>query len=173
MRKSFYSHFFTLSILVAFVCSFNTYAQDYSDNFDAYNFGVQLACQTTEWTTWGGAPCTTEDPYVTRLQQYSGANSVVIVPVNDLVREHGGITTGKWYISFMAKMLPGKGGYFNTLSDFAGAASEWAFQVNFNADGTGSLDAGGASAATFVFPHDVWFQARILLYLQYCTDGLR
>jgi hypothetical protein len=52
----------------------------------------------------------------------------------------------------------GKDGYFNTLADFAGAASVWASQAYFNVGGTGTLDAGGVSAATFNYPNNRWFQ---------------
>jgi hypothetical protein len=78
--------------------------------------------------------------------------------VNDFVKPLNDLTTGKWEMRFQMYIPTGKGGYFNTLADFAGASSVWASQAYFNVGGTGTLDAGGQSAATFSYPNDTWFQ---------------
>jgi len=158
MKKTFLCQILFITIIVALVNSFNTYAQDFTDNFEAYNVGEPLACQNEEWTTWSSAPCGPEDPLISDTYAYMSTKSCVIVPVNDLVRVHRGITTGKWYMAFMAYIPEGRGGYFNTLADFAGSSSIWAMQTYFNDNGTGSLDGGGASAATFTYPQGEWFQ---------------
>jgi len=140
------------------------------DDFESYVAGQQVACQNpTEWTTWSNNPCGDDDALVSNNYAFSGSNSALIDWVApryvDLVKPLGGITSGKWYLDFMAYIPTGKFGYFNTLADFAGATSIWAFQAYFDAGGTGTLDAGAASAATFTFPHDTWFPVSCVIDL--------
>ena len=68
----------------------------FTDNFDSYTAGQQLACQNpTDWTTWISNPCDSiEDANVSNLYSYSSPNSVVIVPNNDLVKTFGSKTSG-------------------------------------------------------------------------------
>jgi len=134
----------------------------YFENFETFVAGQQLACQDpTNWTTWSNAPCGNEDALISTNYAFSGTKSALIDWVApryvDLVKPLGGKTTGTWYVDFMAYIPTGKYGYYNILADFAGASSLWAFQAYFNAGGTGTIDAGGASAATFTYPHDAWF----------------
>jgi len=79
--------------------------------------GQQLACQNPlDWDTWSNAPCGGEDPFVSNNFAYSGSNSVVIAPNNDLIKHHGQLTSGRWYISFQMYIPAGKAGYFNSMS---------------------------------------------------------
>jgi hypothetical protein len=149
----------TLSIIFSFSVLAIAQAVVFSDNFEAYIAGQQVACQNpTDWTTWSNAPCGTEDAYVSTNHAFSGTKSFVVVMVNDFVKPLNDLTSGKWEMRFQMYIPTGKGGYFNTLADFAGASSVWASQAYFNVDGTGTLDAGAVSAATFNYPHDTWFQ---------------
>ena len=137
-------------------------AQTYFTDFESFIAGQQVACQDpVNWTTWSNAPCGNEDALVSTNYAYSGTKSALIDAVAprlvDLVKPFGGLTTGTWYVDFMAYIPATKFGYYNILADFAGGASQWAFQAYFNAGGTGTIDAGGAGAATFTFPHDAWF----------------
>jgi len=149
----------TLSIIFSFSVLAIAQAVVFSDDFEGYIVGQQVACQNpTDWTTWSNAPCGPEDANVSTNFAYSGTKSFVIVMVDDFVKPLNDITSGKWEMRFQMYIPTGKGGYFNTLADFAGANSVWASQAYFNVDGTGTLDAGGVSAATFNYPHDTWFQ---------------
>jgi len=136
----------------------NTYFED----FETFVAGQQVACQDpVNWTTWSNAPCGNEDALVSTNYAFSGTKSALIDAVAprlvDLVKPFGGQTAGTWYVDFMAYIPATKFGYYNILADFAGGASQWAFQAYFNAGGTGTIDAGGAGAATFTFPNDAWF----------------
>ena len=145
----------------------------YFTDFESFVSGQQVACQdpwpTGNWTTWSKLPCGNEDALVSSNYAFSGSNSALIDAVSprvvDLVKPHGGITAGTWYLDFMAYIPSGKFGYFNTLSNWEDLVYEWAFQAYFNAGGTGTLDAGGASAATFTFPHDTWFRVSAVIDL--------
>jgi len=135
----------------------------YFEDFEGFIAGQQVACQDPiNWTTWSNIPCGNDDALVSTNYAFSGSNSALIDVVSpravDLVKPLGDLTAGTWYMSFMAYIPTGKFGYFNTLATFAPPTYVWAMQAYLNAGGTGTLDAGGVSAATFIFPHDTWFQ---------------
>jgi hypothetical protein len=171
MEVSMYKKILTL--LFVFSWCFTLSAQVFFDNFESYVAGQQLACQnpwpTGDWSTWTQQPCGNDDALVSANYAFSGANSVLIDAVApravDVVKPHGGITTGTWYLDFMAYIPSGKFGYFNTLTNWENLVYEWAFQAYFNAGGTGTLDAGAASAAIFTFPHDTWFPVSAVIDL--------
>ena len=154
MRKVY---LFTV-IAAVFVLS-QAYAQVtiFSDNFDSYTAGQQLACQNpTDWTTWNLSPCdAATDAYVSSNWAHSGANSFVVVQANDEVHYWGPETSGPWEIDFYNYIPSGKTGYFNTLGQFIGT-QEWGLEVYFNAGGAGSLNAGGTGAASFTYLFDTW-----------------
>lgn len=158
-----------LSLSFIFSISALSFAQGvvFSDNFDSYLAGQQLACQNpTDWTTWSNLPCDpVEDGYVSSNYAHSGSNSFVIIQNNDQVHAFGPYTSGNWEIDFQMYIPTGASGYFNTLSIFAGAASEWGMQAFFNVGGSGTLDAGGQTAASFTFQNDHWFLVQVIVDL--------
>jgi len=149
----------------------------FEDDFDTYAANQQLACQNSvDWTTWSNAPCGNEDPYITTDEAYSVPNSFVVEGVNDLVKEIENYTSGLYKISFYINVPSGFLGYFNTLQYFAGADSKWGMQVFFNDDGTGSIDGGGQTAATFSFQNNTWLYNEVIIDLnndwaEYILDG--
>jgi len=138
----------------------------FSDDFDSYTAGQQLACQNpTDWTTWNLNPCDpATDAYVSSNWAHSGANSFVVAQDNDEVHYWGPETSGKWEIDFYNYIPTGKTGYFNTLSQFI-AAQEWGLEVYFNAGGAGSINAGGNLAATFTYSFDTWVLNTVIVDL--------
>lgn len=157
--------YFFLSTVLTFLFSSLAFSQTtiFEDNFDTYTAGQQLACQNpVSWTTWSLAPCSTiEDAYVSNVHSYSGINSFVIVPSNDLVHLLGDVTTGKYKISFWIYIPAGKTGYFNTMSGFTGSTYEWAMWVNFLSGGIGQLDPFG----DFSFSYDSWQHIELIVDL--------
>ena len=137
----------------------------FTDNFDSYVAGQQLACQNpTEWTTWSNLPCDpVEDAYISSNYSYSNPNSCVIVQNNDVVRLHGSKTTGQWYTSFLFYIPAGKAGYFNQLSGFAPNPNQWAMEVYFDFGGTGRLLNG--ATVNFTWTENAWNQALVLVDL--------
>lgn len=156
-----------------------TYLPSFTENFDTYAAGVQLALQVgdlTKWTTWSNAPGSTEDPFVSTDVAFSGPNSTMITGVNDCVHPFPNYTTGSYKISFKMYVPTGFDGYFNTLQLFSGAASEWGMQAYFDAGGAGSCDAGGAASGTWTFSYDTWFNNELYIdldgdYAEYWFDG--
>lgn len=151
------------------------------ESFETYISGQQVACQNpVDWTTWSLAPCGNDDALVSSNYAQSGSNSALIDFSSprwvDLVKPLGNVTTGHKEIRFSIYIPQGKGGYFNTLGDFAGAASIWAMQVYFNVDGTASIDAGTAAAATWNYTQGAWHLCQVIINLgadqaQFWFDG--
>jgi hypothetical protein len=146
----------------------------FTDDFEAYVVGQQLACQNpTEWTTWSNAPCGAEDAYISSNYAYNSAKSVVIVQNNDLVRLHGNKTTGKWYISLLFYIPTGKSGYFNTLTGFTPDPSEWGMDSFFDVGGGGRLDitggGGGGTVVPFTWAVGQWNQVVVIVDLDAAT----
>lgn len=140
----------------------------FSDNFDSYTAGQQVACQNSSfWTTWSNLPCNaTEDPYVSSTYSYSASNSAKIVQNNDLVKDFGtAYTSGKYKISFQAYIPSGKAGYFNTLATFAGSSSDWGMECYFNTTAICSVFAGSTTAVTGAYPQGAWFPVEVIVDL--------
>lgn len=133
------------------------------DDFESYTSGVQLCTQTSEWETWSDAPGSGEDPFVSSNYSYSGSNSVVIVQNNDLVRMHGDLTSGTWYMSFVFYIPAGKSGYFNTMNEFTRPSTfTWGMDSYFDVGGGGRLDTTGGggipASVAFNWTEDAWNQ---------------
>jgi hypothetical protein len=157
----------TLSTAVLFCVSAFAQLVVFSDNFDSYIAGQQLACQNPiDWTTWPpAAPCdATVDPLISTTFAYSGANSVVIVADNDVVHAWGPVTTGKFEIDFYNYIPTGATGYFNQLGQFT-TVQEWGLEVYFNAGGAGVINAGGTGSAAFTYTYDTWVLNQVVVDL--------
>ena len=142
----------------------------FTDNFDSYIAGQQLACQNpTDWTTWSLLPCSAEDAYVSTNYAYSGANSTVIVQNNDLIKPLGDKTSGKWYMSFVFYITAGKSGYFNQLTGFTPNTIEWGCDAYFDLGGGGRLDitggGGGGTVVPFTWVVGAWNQVVLIVDL--------
>lgn len=138
----------------------------FSDSFDGYTAGIKLALQNPVfWTTWSNAPGGPEDAFVSNAQAYSGANSVVIVQNNDLVKTFGSLTTGKWQISFQVYIPTGKAGYFNTLAGFTPNPFDWGMEVYFDLGGGGRLMGVPGAPVAFSWTPGTWQQVMVIVDL--------
>jgi len=54
----------------------SAFGQTFSDNFDAYAVGDNLAAKSTVWETWSGPNGGTDDVKVTNTKAKSGSNSI-------------------------------------------------------------------------------------------------
>ena len=158
---------FTLTIIFSFSVLMTAQVIVFSDDFESYIVGQQLACQNpVDWTTWTNSPCSpVEDAYISSNFAYSGTKSTVIVLNNDLVKPLGNVTTGQWRTSFMVYIPSGSNGYFNTLCQFSPPTYLWGVEVYFNAGGLASVNAGGTGTASFPFSYDTWFPVDVYVYL--------
>ncbi len=70
----------------------------FSDDFEDYLSGQQVACQNPDdWTTWTQEPCSENDPYITTNYAYSGEQSVENTGASDLLyKTEENLTSGKY-----------------------------------------------------------------------------
>ncbi len=129
----------------------------YEDDFESYTVGEYLAEQSADWTTWSGAPGTAEDALISDDQAASPTKSVVVDGTTDLVKPLGDKTSGTYEVNFWYYVPTGYYGYYN-IQHFEQPGVEWALEVFFEDGGTGYINAGGASAATFVYTPDAWVE---------------
>ncbi|MBN2174592.1 MAG: T9SS type A sorting domain-containing protein [Bacteroidales bacterium] len=152
----------SLALFLIFNCTL--LSQNFFDDFGSYTAGEQLVVQNpVDWTTWSNSPGSSEDPYIVD----NGGNVVEITGTNDLIHIIDNYTSGIYSIRFDIYIPEGADGYFNTLHDFAGTASQWGMQVffGFNNLGIGSIDGGGQNAASFNFEYDTWQMVKVLVDL--------
>jgi len=141
-------------------------ANIYATDFESFVAGTQVACQDpVNWTTWSNAPCGPEDGMVSTDYAASPVKSVKIDGTNDLVLLMGNKTSGKYEYTFNMYVPANFCGYYNLLQSFAGASSEWGFEAYFHTDGTGYINAGGNTAASFDYAHDVWMPVKNMVDL--------
>jgi hypothetical protein len=150
------------------------------DDFDSYIVGEQLACQNpVDWTTWHNTPCdSVEDAIISNNLSYNGLNSVVFTNYNDVIRFHGGLSSGKYKISFMMYIPNGRSGYFSILSSFeiGGTGIFWAMEAYFYSSGVGELVADGLYS--FSYSQDSWILVETIVDLNsdtakfYLADSL-
>ncbi|MEJ2103186.1 MAG: T9SS type A sorting domain-containing protein, partial [Ignavibacteriaceae bacterium] len=82
---------------------------------------------------------------------------------NDLIKELGNRTTGKWEINFYTFIPEGKQGYFGFFSNFSPDTLEWAFECFLNENGTADLHAG--SFLSFDYSQNVWNSFHVVVDL--------
>ncbi len=133
------------------------------DNFDSYTAGA-LGPQATHWTTWTGTEGGPEDGILTDdlgnnalyLQGQSGGGP------QDVLLLLGNRTSGAFFLEWRMYVPTGSGAYYN-IQHFEIPATEWAFEINFNDDGTGQVNAGTAGLDVFTFPLDAFFKVRHII----------
>ncbi|MDR0364929.1 MAG: T9SS type A sorting domain-containing protein [Bacteroidales bacterium] len=157
---------FTFTGLLTFLMLFSgvTFGQDVviSDGFEDYADGSKIAQAAQAmgrdyWTTWDGNVGGAEDGTVTVAQAFEGTKSLKIENDNDVVLLLGDKKGGVYKISIQAYIPTGKSGYFNLLHDFAGAASEHAVEMYFNANGSTTTKVAKQTLTTATYPKDTWF----------------
>jgi hypothetical protein len=132
----------------------------YSDDFESYNTGDFMAVvNPTWWTTWSNLPGSGEDGEIVDDYASSPTKSVLldVVPsASDLILKLGDRTSGAYDLNWKAYVETGKAGYFN-VQHFQSPGIEWAYEVYFDANGSGRLLAGSTTAIPFSYPKDTWF----------------
>lgn len=131
----------------------------YEDDFESYAVGDFIGIENPDWwTTWGGAPGTGEDAYISDNYASSPVQSLFIDPddgLTDLILKLGDKTSGAYDVDWSMYVESGFNGYYN-FQHFEAPGTEWAFEIWFNDGGNGELLVGG-DTYTFSFPHDAWF----------------
>lgn len=137
------------------------------ENFQSYALGA-LGPQSACWTTWNGNEGGAEDGIVasgssttSRFLQVRGTSGL-----QDVVMQLGNRTTGLYDLNFNMWVPTGKSAYYNILHSFAaGGNYEWAYEVQFNANGQGTLKAGG-QVSSFSFRSNAWIPIKQVIDLE-------
>ena len=164
--------FLPLFIALIFAISSQSFSQTtlYESGFDAMTSGEYFVLNEGSgfWQTWGDAPGTAEDAYVSDEQSASPANSVEVEgTTTDLLFLCGNKTSGKYQIDVKYYIVSESGGYIN-LQHFEVPGTEWAVEVYFGAAAgaeNGYMLAGSATQFPFTFTHDQWLQLKFVVDL--------
>lgn len=131
----------------------------YTDDFESYSVGDYMAeSNPTWWTTWGNAPGTGEDGYISDNFANSPTQSLFIDPddgLTDQILKLGNKTSGEYDVNWSMYVETGFQAYYN-FQHFESPGIEWAFEIWFYDDETGKLTVGGSDYA-FTFPAGAWF----------------
>jgi murein tripeptide amidase MpaA len=137
----------------------------YQDDFESYNVGDFMGVvNPTWWTTWSNDPGSGEDCYISDTYANSPTKSVFMDPddgLADVVLKLGDKTSGYWEIDWYMYVESGYKAYYN-IQHFELPGEEWAFEVYFAVDGTGSFEVGGETF-DFTFPQDTWFSVQHMI----------
>ncbi|HKK57886.1 MAG TPA: T9SS type A sorting domain-containing protein, partial [Salinivirga sp.] len=124
----------------------------FMDDFEAYAEGDYVAQNSIAWTTWSEAPGTAEDAVISTVHASSGVNSMLISGTNDMVLPLGDSVAGKYHLGFDIYVGTDSSAYWNIQQVLL---EEWAFEAYMNNDGTGELNADGATIP-FDFELGAW-----------------
>ncbi len=126
------------------------------DDFEDYEDGAYVAENSDVWTTWSDAPGTAEDAVISSAFSNSPTQSMHVSGTNDMLLPLGNKTSGQFWVNmYMYVENDGSSeGYFN-LQHFEAPGTEWACEVFFLLDGTGTFEANGETT-TFNYTQDSW-----------------
>ncbi len=126
------------------------------DDFEDYADGAYVAENSDVWTTWSNAPATAEDAVISSAFSNSPTQSMHVSGTNDMLLPLGNKTSGQFWVNmYMYVENDGSSeGYFN-LQHFEAPGTEWACEVFFLLDGTGTFEANGETT-TFNYTQDSW-----------------
>jgi|GEM_PF-5937130 len=135
----------------------------FNDDIESYTLGG-ISAQDAQWATWAPTPPAL-DAVVSNEQANSGTQSVKVIGEDDMLYLLGNQSAGTWKIGFFIYMPTGSGGYFN-LQKTQTPGQEFAIEVPFVNNGTGTVNAGTVAAASFEWDHDTWNEVEIVINIE-------
>lgn len=159
MRKFTFSMIAFLAFALAYTSASaqQTRGLVYEDDFESYTVGDYIAVENPDfWTTWSGTPGSAEDAQISDEEASSGSQSVKVDGTTDLLMLLGNKTSGSYWVSWDYMVPTGYGAYYN-FQKYEAPGTEFAFEVYFQENGTGFMNAGGDNAVTFNYSTGTWF----------------
>jgi hypothetical protein len=145
----------------------------FTDDFESYTAGQNIAAASPVWATWSGNVAT-EDAPVSTDQAKSGTKSIKLLassanggPSDILLPFGGTYELGDFTLEFWMFVVSGKGGYFNFQAN-ATAGQKWSADFFFDKNGTMDCAVDGASIAVInnaAYPVGSWFKFKAELNL--------
>lgn len=157
----------------------SAFGQTFSDNFDAYAVGDNLAAKSAVWETWSGPNGGTDDVKVTNTKAKSGSNSIYFQSTaanggpSDVVLPFGGArTAGQFSLKMAMNVDAGKNAYFN-FQEQTTVGKGYAIDVYFMEDKTLNINNAAAGNLLSVnYPQGQWFDFELNIDLNTNTWDL-
>lgn len=172
MKKQYLSIVLTALIGSAF-------GQTFSDNFDGYAVGDNLAAKSSVWETWSSPSGGADDVKVTNAKAKSGSNSIYFQSTaanggpSDVVLPFGGArNAGQFSLKMAMNVDAGKNAYFN-FQEQTTVGKGYTIDVYFMEDKT--LNINNASAGNLLsvnYPQGQWFDFELVVDLNTNTWDL-
>ena len=156
----------TLIIASLMLCS-TSFAQLFSDNFDAYALGSYLGPQSTTWSTWSGNEGNAEDATITNNNANSAPHSIYLSSTaasggpQDVVLKFGQVyNSGIFTLQSDFFINAGKNAYFN-IQGSATIGQIWALNVNMDGGQVMIDDGNTPNLAVGSYTDATWFTLKI------------
>lgn len=157
----------------------NAFGQTFSDNFDAYAVGDNLAAKSAVWETWSGPNGGSDDVKVTNAKAKSGNNSIYFQSTaanggpSDVVLPFGGArTTGQFSLKMAMNVDAGKNAYFN-FQEQTTVGKGYTIDVYFMEDKTLNINnAAAGNLLSVSYPQAQWFDFELKVDLNTNTWDL-
>lgn len=157
----------------------NAFGQTFSDNFDTYANGDNLAAKSAVWETWTSANGGADDVKITNAKAKSGSNSIYFQSTaanggpSDVILPFGGArNNGQFELSIAMNVDAGKNAYFNFQEQTA-VGKGYTIDVYFMEDKTLNINNQAAGNLLSVsYPQGQWFEFKIKIDLNTNTWDL-
>jgi PA domain len=139
------------------------------DDFEDYTLSL-VSAQAAHFLPWSLTPGAVDDAIVSNAQAASGTQSLLVSAANgdDLLLLLGNQTAGNYLLQWKMFIPTGNTGYFNIQKIEGTPGGEFGTQVFLNANGTATVDAGGAAAATGAWTPNAWMD--VVMYYDLDND---
>lgn len=142
-------------------------AQTFSDDFEGFTNGDNLAANSATWRTWTNNADVSVDVQIVTDQAHSTSNSIYFTTSadgggpDDIILPFGGVyNTGTFAFETWMRVESGKGAYFNIQGDDP-EGTFWAMDCQIDETGELVISSNGDTKATTTITQDTWFKINI------------
>lgn len=146
----------------------NAFGQTFSDNFDSYASGDNLAAKSAVWETWSSPNGGADDVKVTNTKAKSGSNSIYFQstaanggPADVILPFGGARNNGQFELKMNMNVDAGKNAYFN-FQEQTTVGKGYTIDVYFNDNKTLNINNQAAGSLLSVsYPQGQWFEFQL------------
>ena len=146
----------------------NAFGQTFSDNFDSYASGDNLAAKSAVWETWSSPNGGADDVKVTNSKAKSGSNSIYFQstaanggPADVILPFGGARNNGQFELKMNMNVDAGKNAYFN-FQEQTTVGKGYTIDVYFNDNKTLNINNQAAGSLLSVsYPQGQWFEFQL------------
>lgn len=150
----------------------NAFGQTFSDNFDSYASGDNLAAKSAVWETWSSPNGGADDVKVTNTKAKSGSNSIYFQstaanggPADVILPFGGARNNGQFELKMNMNVDAGKNAYFN-FQEQTTVGKGYTIDVYFNENKTLNINNQAAGSLLSVsYPQGQWFEFQLMVDL--------